>query len=286
MLYDNAQLARVYLHAFQVTGDPRYLDVARDTLDYVVRDLRRAGRHVRGEPGRRHRRRRGADLRLVGRRDRRRPRRGRARCFSTRTASPPTATGRGERSCRASVAGRGDEAAEERACRPSRERLLDARDGRPQPARDDKALAAWNGLVIAAFADASRVSAGEAGARTATRRMMAADSCSPRCATPMDGCAGRGRTGRAAQDGVLEDYTHLADGLLALYEATFEERWFTAARDLVEQVLTRFADPAGGFFDTAADAERLVTRPKDLQDNAIPSGNAMAAPACCSGWRR
>ena len=84
------------------------------------------------------------------------------------------------------------------------------------------------------------------------------------------------KDGRASQAGVLEDYTHLAEGLLALYEATFDERWFTAARELMDQVLARFADPAGGFFDTAADAEQLVTRPKDLQDNALPSGNAMA----------
>jgi uncharacterized protein YyaL (SSP411 family) len=77
--------------------------------------------------------------------------------------------------------------------------------------------------------------------------------------------------------GVLEDYTHLADGLLALYEATFEERWFTTARPLMDRVLARFADPAGGFFDTADDHERLITRPKDVQDNAVPSGNAMAA---------
>ena len=77
--------------------------------------------------------------------------------------------------------------------------------------------------------------------------------------------------------GVLEDYTHLADGLLALYEATFDERWFSTAQGLMDRVLARFADPAGGFFDTADDHERLVTRPKDVQDNAIPSGNAMAA---------
>jgi hypothetical protein len=74
---------------------------------------------------------------------------------------------------------------------------------------------------------------------------------------------------------VLEDYAHLADGLLALYEATFDERWFTTARALMDRVLARFADPAGGFFDTADDHERLVTRPKDVQDNAVPSGNAM-----------
>ena len=69
----------------------------------------------------------------------------------------------------------------------------------------------------------------------------------------------------------------LAEGLLALYEATFDERWFETARALMDRVLARFADPAGGFFDTADDHERLVTRPKDVQDNAVPSGNAMAA---------
>ena len=76
---------------------------------------------------------------------------------------------------------------------------------------------------------------------------------------------------------MLEDYTHLADGLLALYEASFEAKWFKVATALMDRVLAHFADPAGGFFDTADDHERLVTRPKDVQDNAIPSGNAMAA---------
>ena len=85
------------------------------------------------------------------------------------------------------------------------------------------------------------------------------------------------KDGRASGDGVLEDYSHLADGLLALYEATFEDRWFVTARELMDTELERFADPAGGFFDTADDHETLVTRPKDIQDNALPSGNAMAA---------
>ena len=82
------------------------------------------------------------------------------------------------------------------------------------------------------------------------------------------------RTGSAA---VLEDNTHLADGLLALYETTFDERWFEAARDLMEVALEHFGDASGGFFDTADDAEALIARPRSLQDNAIPSGNAMAA---------
>ena len=76
---------------------------------------------------------------------------------------------------------------------------------------------------------------------------------------------------------MLEDYSHLAEGLLALYETTFDERWFTLARGLADRILERFEDPAGGFFDTADDHERLITRPKDPQDNAVPSGGAMAA---------
>ena len=84
------------------------------------------------------------------------------------------------------------------------------------------------------------------------------------------------KDGRATADGVLEDYANLAEGLLALYQATFDERWFATAVSLVDTILARFADPAGGFFDTAADGEQLVVRPKVLQDNATPSGGAMA----------
>ena len=91
------------------------------------------------------------------------------------------------------------------------------------------------------------------------------------------GSDGAGRTAARPASGVLEDYACLAEGLLALYGATFDERWFGAARALADAILDRFADPAGGFFDTADDHEILITRPKDLQDNAVPSGNAMAA---------
>jgi uncharacterized protein YyaL (SSP411 family) len=84
------------------------------------------------------------------------------------------------------------------------------------------------------------------------------------------------KEGVAKQSGVLEDYANLADGLLALYQATFDERWFVAARELGDTMLDHFADPDGGFFDTADDHETLITRPKGLQDNAQPSGSAMA----------
>jgi uncharacterized protein YyaL (SSP411 family) len=160
--------------------------------------------------------------------------------------------------------------------------LWEHRATRPQPARDDKALAAWNGLAIGAFAEAIRLF----GAREDAARLGLAELYT-RIATAaseaiLGGLYADGRLkrswkdGRATGDGVLEDYACLADGLLALYGATFEERWFTIARGLMDTVLEHFADPAGGFFDTADDHEQLITRPKEVQDNATPSGGAMA----------
>jgi uncharacterized protein YyaL (SSP411 family) len=164
------------------------------------------------------------------------------------------------------------------------------RAGRQQPARDGKALAAWNGLAIGALADAARLLGFAAdGASSGTNADLAAAASRYRegaeqAATTIldgllepDGRLGRSwKDGRVSGQGVLEDYANLADGLLALYEATFDERWFTTARALMDSVLGRFTDPDGGFFDTATDHERLVTRPKDTQDNATPSGGAMA----------
>ena len=84
------------------------------------------------------------------------------------------------------------------------------------------------------------------------------------------------KDGTAQHEGTLEDYANLAEGLLALYQTTFEERFFIAARDLAEAILDHFEAPGGGFFDTADDAEQLIARPRGLQDNAMPSGGAMA----------
>ena len=160
--------------------------------------------------------------------------------------------------------------------------LWEHRATRPQPARDDKALAAWNGLAIGAFAEAIRLfgareDAVRLGLAEWYTRIATAASEAVLAGLYADGRLKRSwKDGRATGDGVLEDYACLADGLLALYEATFEERWFTTARELMDAVLEHFADPAGGFFDTADDHEQLITRPKDVQDNATPSGGAMA----------
>ncbi len=168
----------------------------------------------------------------------------------------------------------GDPGAEARLA-VSRATLLERRGSRPQPARDDKALAAWNGLAIGALADGARWLPGGEGYLAAA--VQAAEAIVAGLLRP-DGRLGRSwKDDRATGEGVLEDYAHLADGLLALYEASSEERWFTTARSLADTILDRFPDPDGGFFDTADDHETLVTRPKDVQDNAVPAGSSMAA---------
>ncbi|MDQ3871089.1 MAG: thioredoxin domain-containing protein, partial [Chloroflexota bacterium] len=280
MLYDNAQLARVYLHAFQLTREPRYREVVEETLDFLLREMATEDgafassldADTEGEEGRTYVW--SADeIREV------------LADSSVLFEAAYGVTERGNWEGHNILSRVRDDAAlgrdfalapEEVAARlrEARGKLLERRNSRPQPARDDKVLAAWNGLVLAPFAEASRVLARADYGAAASR---AADVLLGSLRGP-DGRLRRSwKDGRAAHNGVLEDYTHLAEGLLALYEATFDERWFIAARELMDRVIDRFADPAGGFFDTSDDHERLLTRPKGLQDNALPSGNAMAA---------
>ena len=285
MLYDNAQLARIYVHAWKLTDDARYRAVATGTLDYMIRELTTddgafaasQDADTDGVEGLTFTW-RAAEVQDVLGDD--------AELFGT--AYGVTEEGNWEGDTILSRVVSDEELAAlvdrptteiEAALADARARLLARRGNRPQPARDDKALAAWNGLAIAAFADAA-VAFAASDPDAALRYRRAAE----RAATTIvgglvakDGSLRRSwKDGRAVGNGVLEDYTHLADGLLALYEATFDERWFTTASALMERVLGHFADPEGGFFDTADDHERLVTRPKDVQDNAVPSGNAMA----------
>ena len=279
MLYDNAQLARVYAHGWALTGDARYREVAEGTLEYMIRELTTDDGAFAASQD--------ADTDgiegltftwtatevrdLLG---------DEAPLFAT--AYGVTEGGNWEHVTILSRVRSDAELAEQygldgtevaRRLARARAKLLERRASRPQPARDDKALAAWNGLAIAAFAEAGRlfdaptyVAAASRAAEAITAGLLADD-----------GTLGRSwKDGRSSGTGVLDDHTHLADGLLALYEATFDERWFVVARGLADRVLARFTDPDGGFFDTADDHERLVARPKDAQDNAVPSGNAMA----------
>jgi uncharacterized protein YyaL (SSP411 family) len=282
MLYDNAQLARIYLHASTAFKDPdsvRYRSVAVGVLDYMLRELRRddgafassQDADTDGEEGSTFTW-RASEIRDVL---------GDDEAYSRfATAYGVTDDGNWEG---VTILSRvwptpteppiRDDEALEASLASSRARLLEARSRRPQPARDDKALAAWNGLAIATFAEAGRIlreeryTAAAIGAAEAIVGGLMGD----------DGSLKRSwKDGRAVGAGVLEDYADLAEGLLALYETTFDERWFTLARRLADSILDRFADPDGGFFDTASDHEQLITRPKDPQDNATPSGAAMA----------
>jgi len=159
-----------------------------------------------------------------------------------------------------------------------RERLLTVRGKRPQPGRDDKVITAWNGLAITALA--------EAGAAMGRRRWVDAAADAAELLLRLHLVDGRLR--RSSRDGVvgsaagvLDDYGCLAGGLLALHQATGSPRWLDAACGLLDTALAQFADPEqdGRFYDTAGDAEPLVSRPRDPTDNAAPSGAAALAEA-------
>jgi hypothetical protein len=157
------------------------------------------------------------------------------------------------------------------------------------PGRDEKVLTAWNGLMLAAFAEAARVLGRDDYRQVAERnatfllgelrqengRLLRTWKARPEPVLegPAEGA------GEAKLNGYLEDYAYLIEGLLELYQTTFDPRWFVAAQELAETMIAHFQAPEGGFFDTSDDHETLITRPRDLQDNATPSGNAMAVTA-------
>ncbi|MBQ1015805.1 thioredoxin domain-containing protein, partial [Micromonospora sp. M51] len=166
-------------------------------------------------------------------------------------------------------------------------RLLAARDTRPQPALDDKVVAAWNGLAITALAEFQQVAAGNVSPQDEDANLMdgitiVADGAMRQAAEHLatvhlvDGRLRRvsrdGKVGEPA--GVLEDYGCVAEAFCALHQLTGEGRWLTVAGELLDTALARFAAPGGAFYDTADDAERLVARPADPTDNATPSGRS------------
>ncbi|GBL37966.1 uncharacterized protein YyaL [Anaerolineaceae bacterium] len=281
MLYDNAQLARVYLHAFQVTGKPLYKRIVEETCDYLLREMTEPGggfysaqdADSEGEEGRffvwsv-------AEVREILQVD--------APLFME--AFDVTAGGNFEGhsilhvqvplALLAEKYKLAEDEVESRLAR-ARMQLWAVREQRIKPLRDEKVLTAWNGLALAALAEAARV-LGRADYLLAAQRN--AEFVLGTLHTANGRLLRTWRAGSPAKlNAYLEDYANYADGLLELYQATFEERWFVAARQLADAMLEHFADDSGGFFDTSADHEQLITRPKDLQDNAVPGGNGMAA---------
>jgi uncharacterized protein YyaL (SSP411 family) len=268
MLYDNAQLARVYLRAWQVTGRDHYQRISRETLDYLLREMR----HSEGG------------------------------FFSSQDADSDGEEGKffvwtwdelvplaGEHVARllgATPQGNWEgtnvlwipeplDADGEAAVAAARPDLLRAREGRNRPATDDKILASWNGLAISAFAEAGR-------ALSERRYVEAAVGAAEFVLTNLRDPDGRllrsWREGPGSIPAFLDDHAMMAEACLTLWETTFDLRFIREARRLADEMLRLFRDPdGGGLFQTGSDAEALVIRPKELVDNAVPSGNSVAA---------
>ncbi|MDQ2959066.1 MAG: thioredoxin domain-containing protein [Actinomycetota bacterium] len=275
MLYDNAQLLRVYCHLWRATRLPLAERVARETAEFLLRDLATAesgfasalDADTNGVEGLTYAWTPAQLSELLGDED------------GIRAAELLSVTGPGTFELGTSTLQLPTDPDDLHWWQAIRQRLFEERNRRPQPSRDDKVITAWNGLAIAALA--------ESGVLLDEPEYLAA---AVRCAEfllDIHWVSGRlHRSSRAgvvsAALGVAEDYGDLAEGLLVLHQATGQARWLTAAGELLEVALAHFAAPDGGFFDTADDAERLFTRPREQGDNAAPAGQSALAGALLS----
>jgi uncharacterized protein len=283
MLYDNALLARVYLNLWRATGSDLARRVAAETCTWLVRDMRTAGGGLAasldadsdGEEGKFYVWRPAELTAVLG------PEDGEfaAQVFGV------TEAGTFERG--ASVLQRRVDPDDTGRLDRVRTTLLAARDQRVHPGRDDKVVAAWNGLAISALAECGlllgRPDFVEAARAAATLLAEVHLRDGKLMRTSRGGYAGDSARGAAAQaQGVLEDYACVGEGLLVLSGVTGEARWLTLAGRLLDTALEAFGDGSGGFFDTAADGEALIFRPADAADNATPSGTFAMAGALLS----
>ena len=264
MLNDNALLLRVYAHLWRQTGSSLAERVVRETAGFLLGELRTPqggfasalDADSEGEEGRFY-------------------------VWTPEQVGPVAAalfgvTDEGTFEHGASVLQLLSDPTDPAVWAAERARLLALREQRVRPGRDDKVVAAWNGLAIAALA--------ESGALLGETAWVAAAAAAAEVLASVHLIEGRlrrtsrdGRVGDSA--GVLEDYADVADGLLALASVTSSERWLTLAGVLLDAVLTHFLDDSGDLYDTADDAEHLLRRPRDATDNATPSGASAAAGA-------
>jgi hypothetical protein len=243
MLYDNALLVPAYLHAWLLTGQDRYRIVAEQTLDYMVRELRlESGGFASSQD---------ADTEGVE---------GLTYTWTADEGAPPELLQPFEDG-RSILRGDLDE--------ETRLRLMAIRERRPQPGLDDKVIAAWNGLALAALAE---------GARRLARDDLLAAACELGELLAVDPLWRTLRDGRAKYPAYLEDYANVAHGLYELHVASGDLRWLREARRLALRAVELFGDPErGGFFLAPAGGEQLVARQKSFDDNPTPSGSSMLA---------
>jgi uncharacterized protein YyaL (SSP411 family) len=270
MLYDNALLLRAYVHWWRLTRSPLAERIARETADFLLRDLGTAeggfasalDADTDGVEGLTYAWTPAQLAEVLG-----------AEGAAVATLLSVTAQGTFEHG--SSTLQLRHDPVDAASWASSRAALLEARSRRAQPARDDKVITSWNGMAIAALA--------EAGVCFEPRYLQAALAAASLIA---DRHIVDGRLRRSSRDStvgaalaVAEDYGNLADGLLLLHQANGDPRWLRLAGELLDFAVLHFADGEGGFYDTADDAEVLVRRPRDPSDNASPSGASALANA-------
>jgi uncharacterized protein len=287
MLYDNAQLSRLYLHAYQLTSDDFYKTIAVDIYDYILREMTApeggfystTDADSEGEEGKF----------FVWTLDEL------ASALAPISDDVPdaykiaveywgaTKGGNFEGANILYVPNDAETVAERLNMNVSelyeklaqiKDQLYAVRTSRVHPGLDDKILTAWNGMMLASLAEAARVldrddylAAAERAGEFLVAHLMWADGRLYRTY----------KAGTAKLNAYLEDYANMIDACLELYQSTFVEKWFNHARQLADSVLEHFPTDDGGFYDTSDDHEKLIVRPRQLQDNATPSGNAMMA---------
>ncbi len=286
MLYDNALLVRAYLHAWQVTREPAFKRIVEETLDFVAREMthEKGGFYSsldadsEGEEGKFY---------VWSLNEIREVLKDESDFFEAAYGIIPDGNWEGKTVLHremddAALAARFKlnlQAVSEKLAE-SHSRLLAARSIRIRPGTDNKVLAAWNGLMLAAFAEAARVLASSTSHSNNYLDLATRSANFLLSELRPNGKLRRAwRNEKTTNEVFLEDYAALILGLLELYQTDFNNKWFISAKELADEMVERFSDPAGGFFDTPHDGEKLLIRPKDIQDNATPSGNSLACQA-------
>jgi uncharacterized protein YyaL (SSP411 family) len=282
MLYDNAQISRLYVHAWQATGDPFFRTIATEIYDYILREMTapeggffsatdadsegEEGKFFVWTP---------AELQKLLTEDEYR---------AATVYWDVTEGGNFEGHTILTVPAAPEQVALGLGIdvptlmdliRSAKDKLYAARTHRVPPGLDDKILTAWNGMMLASLAEAARAFNRPDYAAAARRNadfLLATMKRGDRVLRSHSH-----KSGQTHLNGYLEDYANLIDGLIQLYQTTAEPRYFVEAQQLADSVLRHFRAEDGGFYDTSDDHEKLIARPRNLQDNATPSGNSMMA---------
>ncbi len=276
MLYDNALLLRVYLHWWRLTRSPLAERVVRETAEFLLREMRTPEGGFAAALDADSEGREGAFyawsvaeiVDVLGEDDG-------AWAVELLAVTPTGTFEHGQSTLQLRT-----EPDDDARWAGIRTRLFEARSSRPRPGRDDKVVASWNGLAIAAMAEAGAlldepawIEAALAAADLLVAVHLGAHGDDRLCRTSRDGRPGR-------NDAVLDDYGCVAEGFQALFQVTGDEEWLVLAGILLDIAIQHFADDEGGFYDTADDAPALIQRPRDPFDNAEPSGWFAVANAC------